>query len=94
VPLHPFDGCVLRRTFHIKSASLIHPVPKFRAAAGVLFHKNAVGLHKYGVLVGYSVRNGRALYNAIPLDYIGYRFRFRCWWKHLAALAFGVAPCQ
>jgi hypothetical protein len=35
--------------------------------------------------------NGRTLYNAIPLDYIGNRFRFGGWWKHLGTLAFGVA---
>jgi hypothetical protein len=59
-----------------------------------LFHENAVGLHKDSVFVRYSMRNCRTLYNAIPLDYIGNRFRFRCWWKHLGTLAFGVAPCQ
>jgi hypothetical protein len=91
VPFYPFDSCILRGTLHVKAASFIHPVPKFRAAACVLFHENAVGLHKDSVAVGYSVRNCSTLNNAIPLDYIGNRFRFGSWWKHLAALAFGVA---
>jgi hypothetical protein len=59
-----------------------------------LFDENAVGLHKNSVAAGYSVRNCRTLYNAIPLDYIGNRFRFGGWWKHLGTLAFGVAAGQ